>query len=87
MAYRVIRIEAAHDPEADVWFVESSNLPGLNAEAGTVDELARLLPGLIMDLVEEVEKDGGDGDGMIERDVPIELITHTSTKLRLRAEA
>ena len=87
MAYRVIRVEAAHDPEAGVWFVESSNLPGLNAEADTVDALARLLPALIMDLVEEAEKDGGDGDGISERDVPIELITYTSTKLRLRAGA
>jgi hypothetical protein len=47
----VVRVEWHVD--AEVWYVAASNLPGLNAEAATVSELARKLPALVHDLYEE----------------------------------
>jgi hypothetical protein len=47
----VVRVE--RDTEARVWFVAASNLPGLNAEAATMRELAFKLPALVLDLAEE----------------------------------
>ena len=52
---RSILVKAAHDPEAGVWFVEQSDLFGLNAEAGTLEELVDKLPAVIADLLEPEE--------------------------------
>jgi hypothetical protein len=45
-----ITVKAAWDPEATVWYIEHSNLPGLHIEAGTPLELYDKLPGAIEDL-------------------------------------
>jgi hypothetical protein len=74
---RIIVIKAIFDPEANVWFTESSDVPGLRLEAATVEELVRRVPGAIQDLLEDCD---GDGDGF---DVPIELIAHASTRVRV----
>ena len=47
-----ITVKAACDPEATVWYIEHSNLPGLHIEAGTPLELYDKLPGAIEDLLE-----------------------------------
>jgi predicted RNase H-like HicB family nuclease len=47
-----ITVVAARDEEAGVWYVESSNLPGLHTEADTFDALKAKLPGLVEDLIE-----------------------------------
>jgi hypothetical protein len=76
---RVIVVKAARDAEAGVWFVESSDVPGLNLEADTLEALADKLPGAVLDLLEaRGELDPG-------RDVPIELIAHASTRVRVAA--
>ena len=77
MAGRLIIVKAAYDAEADVWYVEDSDLPGVNAWAPSVQELRDKLPAVILDLLEE-EGDGEDGD----LDVPVELIAHVSTRVR-----
>ena len=81
MPHALIVVKAARDEESQVWFVESSDLAGLNAEADTLEGLLEKLPGAILDLVEEggadVDETGGNG-----REVPIELIAHASTRLR-----
>jgi hypothetical protein len=41
--------------EAEVWWTESSDLPGINAEAATLEELRDKLPRIITDLFEENE--------------------------------
>lgn len=79
MAGNIIIVKAARDAEAGVWFVESSDLPGLNLEADTLEELTDKLPGAVLDLLEA----GGAGDD--QDDVPIELIAHASTRVRTRA--
>lgn len=53
MAGHLIVVRAAFDPEANVWFVESSDIPGLNAEAGSLEELVGALPAIVADLADE----------------------------------
>ncbi len=76
----MIVVKAAFDADAKVWFVESSDIPGLNLEAASVEELRNLLPDAILDLLEE---DDGGGDF----DLPIEIIAHASARVRTRAVA
>jgi predicted RNase H-like HicB family nuclease len=78
---RVIVVKAARDAEAGVWYVESSDVPGLRLEGDTLEALAEKLPGAILDLL-EASGDLPDGDG---HDVPVELIAHASTRVRIAA--
>ena len=53
MALDNVIVRAEWDAEAQVWYVAETSLSGLNAEADTVEELVRILPGMIQDLLEE----------------------------------
>jgi len=44
-------ITVSHDEKEGVWFVQNSDVPGLNAEAATLDELVDVLADLAPDLV------------------------------------
>ena len=77
---RIIVVKAAFDAEARVWFTESSDVHGLRLEADTLEALVERLPGAVQDLLED--EPGGNG-----RDIPIELIAHASTRVRLSAAA
>ena len=55
MAEKLIVVRVAYDPEARIWYTESSHLDGLNGCAGSLEELRALLPGMIMDLIEDNE--------------------------------
>jgi hypothetical protein len=46
----MITVRAAWDPDAMVWYRAYSDLPGLNLEADTLDELRDKLAGAIEDL-------------------------------------
>jgi predicted RNase H-like HicB family nuclease len=81
MTTQLIVVKAARDEDAHVWFVESSDLPGLNVEADTLEELIEKIPGAIQDLVEE----GGAED--YSGDLPIEVVAHAGTRVRLPAAA
>ena len=48
----MIMVEAVCDPEAGIWLVESSDVPGLNLEGETLQALVEKLPGAILDLLE-----------------------------------
>lgn len=76
MAGRLIVVKAVWDEEANVWFVGHSDLPGLNVEAPTVEQMMQKLRDAIMDLLECEDDDVG-------LEVPIELITHTSMRVRV----
>ena len=78
----LIVVKAAYDAEARVWFVEDSDLHGLNAEGTTLEELVEKLPNLVADLL---QANGYDPEGA--REVPIELIAHASTRVLLGAAA
>jgi hypothetical protein len=66
-----LAVKAAWDPEAGVWFIEHSDLPGLHIEAETPLELYDKLPGAIEDLLE--------GSGA--REVTFELTTTGHVKI------
>ncbi len=76
--HRSVTVKAAHDPEAHVWYVEESDLFGLNAEADTLEELVGKLPAVISDLL---EPDGEDTD------IPIEIVVRVSTRVQLGSDA
>jgi len=44
-------INVSHDEDERVWFVQSSDVPGLNAEAETLDSLVEAITDLAADLV------------------------------------
>jgi predicted RNase H-like HicB family nuclease len=67
-------VKAAYDADAAVWFVESSDLKGVNAEAPSLEELLQKLPGVILDLLEE--------EGFDEAEVPVELVAHARARVR-----
>jgi len=48
MEYTVV---VSHDAKEAVWFVQSSDVPGLNAEAPTLDALVEVITDLAPDLV------------------------------------
>lgn len=73
---RSVLVKAAHDPEADVWFVEESDLFGLNAEAETLEGLVEKLPPVISDLLESTGAE-----------MPGELVVNVSTRVLLRSDA
>jgi Domain of unknown function (DUF1902) len=52
-ASQEITVKVAWDPEARVWYIDESSLPGLDLEAETIDELRDKLPGAIEDFLED----------------------------------
>ena len=44
-------ISVCHDEQEGVWFVQSPNVPGLNAEAPTFDALVDVITDVVPDLV------------------------------------
>ena len=79
---RLIVVKAIFDPEANVWYTESSDVHGLRIEAETVDALIERIPGAIQDLL----NDGG-GDDLEAVDVPVEVIANATTRVRLHLAA
>jgi hypothetical protein len=71
----LIVVRATWDPEAAVWWTESSDLAGLNAEAPTLEALRDKLPPLISDLIEVNEPT------LRGRDIVVEIIAHTHTRV------
>ncbi len=47
-----LTITVAYDPENSIWFVRESDLPGLCAEAGSLDALNEIIADLAPDLLE-----------------------------------
>ena len=71
----LVLVKAAYDTEARAWYVERSDLPGLNVEAATVEALRDQLPLAVADLIQASGREGGF-------DVPIEIIAHSSARAR-----
>jgi predicted RNase H-like HicB family nuclease len=59
-----VTVNAAWDPDAEVWYIASSSLPGLHLEGATPQELYDQLPDAIADLLE----------GTGQREVPFSFI-------------
>jgi Domain of unknown function (DUF1902) len=72
---RLIVVRAAHDPDANVWWIEGSNpLDGLNLEAVTMDELHDKLPAAFIDLLEATVPGG---------DIAIHIVCHARITVRI----
>ncbi len=78
---RMIIVKAIFDPEARVWYTESSDVHGLRLEDARLETLVDRIPGAIQDLLEF----GSDGDGEI--DIPVEVIANATTRVRRLAAA
>jgi len=52
-------VTVSHDEAEGVWFVQSSDVPGLNAEAPTLDALVEAITDLAPDLVAANLPDAG----------------------------
>lgn len=81
MPSRLILVKVAHDDEAGVWYVEHSSLPGISAEAPTVEALIERLPGIVVDLIEENGFEGDPGE------VAIEVVASHTQRVVLHDEA
>lgn len=49
---RVFTVKAEWDAEAGVWYVADSDVPGLVAEAGTLEELVRDIAVIVPEILE-----------------------------------
>ncbi len=45
-------LKAEYDPEAHVWYTVEGDMPGILADAETIDELARKASGQLLDMLE-----------------------------------
>ncbi|WP_372426236.1 DUF1902 domain-containing protein [Salinarimonas chemoclinalis] len=79
MASRLVLVKAVFDDEADVWYVEHSSLPGLAAEATSLDALIARLPGMVADLIEENGFEGGAVE-----EVALEVVASHGQRVALR---
>jgi predicted RNase H-like HicB family nuclease len=75
----LIVVKATWDPEAQVFVAESDDVPGLVTEAESIEALQAKLPGIIQDLLDQ---EGGD-----EVEIPIEIVAHASTRVRITRAA
>ncbi len=74
---RKYTVHCEWDPEAKVWYVVDSNVPGLATEADTPHALFEKLLVIIPELVELNEPDGDE-------EVPLELLWSHQGNVRLR---
>ena len=85
MESQLIVVRVRYDVEAAVWFIQGSDLPGLAAEAATIEALSERLPGLITDLIEENGL-GPEGNKNI-TELVIEIIASRQARVHLRPAA
>lgn len=74
----LLLVKADFDREAGVWYVSQSDVPGLATEAPSFD----LLCEKVLRMAPELLELNGWEDG---REVAIEIIAHTTSKVRLAA--
>jgi len=58
-----LTVTVSHDQDEGVWYVERSDVPGLNAEAGSLDELVAVIAELVPHLIAANLPDHGDDAG------------------------
>ena len=64
-------VSVAHDTEAGIWYVEMSDIEGLNAEAGSYEDLVDIVLDLAPDLV---QAEGGAGGPALT--FPVHVVQH-----------
>ena len=81
MTAHTFTVHAEWYPEAEVWFISESDVPGLTTGAATLPELQDKIMTIIPELI-EMNRHLLD-DGMVDDDIHVELITTKSQSLRL----
>ena len=56
---KTLFVNVTHDKTEGIWYVLSSDVPGLNAEAETLDTLVEIVGDLVPDLLAVNLKDAG----------------------------
>ena len=82
MARSKFMVMACYDDEAEVWYVEESDVPGLTAEADTVEQLLEKLKARVPELLalnEHLLNNGVESGGV----APIELVAHRQAALQI----
>ena len=74
-------VTVCHDEAACLWYVHDSDLPGLHAEAATLDELVAIIEDVAPDLV---GAEAGDTDSL--PDIPV-CVQHLVMAKRAHAAA
>ena len=72
-------VKASFDADADVWFVDHTDIPGLATEAATFEALCRKIEVMASELLEANGLETGPAE------IAIEIIAHTTAKLSLDA--
>lgn len=81
---RKVNVTCAWDPEAQVWFVVDSSIPGLAADAESIDALVNKVRPMVADLMaceSALRRESKNENGS---DVPFDLLVHDSLKSRLQ---
>jgi predicted RNase H-like HicB family nuclease len=74
---QTVRVDAEWDPEAAVWVAESEDVPGLVAEAETLEALTDKLRTLIPELIDLNDVPVATDDGNLPFDVVAQRHEHT----------
>ena len=77
MDNRLMIVRVSYDDEAGVWFTTGGDIPGLAAEADTIEALVKRLPGMVMDLFEVNGFSFGD-DIQVGSEISLEIIAHAN---------
>jgi hypothetical protein len=77
-------VEAALDKDAGVWYVVDSNVPGLITEAASFDALCDKVLALTPELL-TLNGWTDEDEGGLPAEIPIQIIAHRSSKIRLAA--
>lgn len=81
-APRKVTVTCCWDPEAEVWFVADSSIPGLAADAESIDELVNKIRPMVLDLIESGSQPRREVKSDDASDVPFDLLLHDSLKSR-----
>jgi uncharacterized protein DUF1902 len=69
MSHETIIVNVAYDPEAKVWYSEGSpELSGVLAYGHSLEELKQVLPGVILDMIEDNKPE------WIGRNIAVEIV-------------
>lgn len=79
---RTFNVHVAHDADANLWWVESSDIPGLNVEAASYEALLEVVLDAAPELIEFNVKDA-DADDL---SIPL-AIQHVAVARRIKHAA
>lgn len=83
MATRELHVTCEWDPDAGVWFVAESDVPGLSVEAATVELMQEKVLAAALELVELNMPELLHGDHPLDA-VPLSMVYRRDERLTLR---